>query len=57
MHERLLKVGLIEIKVYRETGGKKGAKLEGSAAFMKDEERKNIPEKAIKGEAKSDCTA
>ncbi|KAF8860117.1 hypothetical protein BDZ45DRAFT_741723 [Acephala macrosclerotiorum] len=58
LHQRLLKVGLIEIKVFRETAGKKGAKLDADlAAFMKDDERKNVPEKAIKGEAKSDCTA
>ncbi|KAE8451165.1 hypothetical protein EG329_004837 [Mollisiaceae sp. DMI_Dod_QoI] len=56
--ERLRNVGIIEIKVFSMMYGKKGAAINSSSAgFLKGKERENVPEKAIKGEAKSDCTA
>ncbi|CZR55126.1 uncharacterized protein PAC_05012 [Phialocephala subalpina] len=58
MHQKLRKIGLIEIKVYREKGGQQGAILSALPdGFMEDDERENVPEKAVKGDAKSDCTS
>ena len=55
MAERLLPVGTIEIKVYRENYGKKGGETPGTTrGFHKQNEV--IPEKALKGEAKSHGT-
>lgn len=49
---QLNKVGVIEIKVYREYYGKKGGAAPGTGKgfFNTDKE---IPEKALKGDAKS----
>jgi hypothetical protein len=49
---QLNKVGIIEIKVYREVYGEKGGAAPGTGkGFFKTD--KEIPEKALKGDAKS----
>lgn len=56
--QRMQKVGLIEVKVYREGYGKKGGGFETSPEnFLKPQDTKKVPERALKGpQAKSDCT-
>lgn len=54
--QRLLPVGTIEIKVYRESYGKQGGETPGTTIGFHNR-NEVIPEKALKGEAKSHGTA
>ncbi len=51
------KVGTIEIKVYAENYGKKAGDADDTTGDFLDEEEDEIPEKAMKGDAKDHGTA
>jgi hypothetical protein len=55
--QRMLKVGMIEIRVYRTTFGRPGGPTEASTEGFLDIEGTEVPEKALKGKAKSHGTA
>jgi hypothetical protein len=55
--ERFKKVGMIEVKVYNETAGKKGGDTDVKfSSFLKGDVA-DVHEKALKGDAKSHGTA
>ncbi|TGO87593.1 hypothetical protein BPOR_0216g00030 [Botrytis porri] len=51
--ESMAKIGKIEIKVYRTTYGKKGGDVKNSKKGFLTKKNREVPEKALKGEAKS----
>ncbi|KAF7910814.1 uncharacterized protein EAF01_002323 [Botrytis porri] len=55
--ESMAKIGKIEIKVYRTTYGKKGGDVKNSKKGFLTKKNREVPEKALKGEAKSHGTA
>ncbi|KAF7953831.1 uncharacterized protein EAE97_001230 [Botrytis byssoidea] len=55
--ESMAKIGKIEIKVYRTMYGKKGGDVKNSKKGFLTKNNREVPEKALKGEAKSHGTA
>jgi hypothetical protein len=55
--QRMQRVGLIEIKVFRLSYGERGGGFDTQPKdFLKAQDTKNVPERAVKGEAKFNCT-
>lgn len=55
--QRMQKVGTIEIKVFSENYGKQGGDMNATSEGFLESDDETIPEKALKGQAKSHGTA